>query len=80
MFTNIISNKNNNLFSHLSFDELNKTKQSIFSMILFTDMSFHNKLVDDFSKIDFLNVSENSLNYENKKVFKIIYNNFFRFY
>ena len=68
IFTNIISNKNANLFSGFSFEKVNKIKQAIFSMILFTDMSFHNQLIEDFSKINFSNVSENSLNEEDKKV------------
>ena len=60
--------KGNNIFGDISFDKLNKMKQMIFSMILFTDMAFHNQLVQDFGEIDFSESSKGALSDNDLKV------------
>ena len=53
MFNNILSIKNNNIFAGLGYEKEQYYKQLVYSMILYTDMTFHNQLVKDFSEIEF---------------------------
>ena len=68
VFTNILSSQNCQIFGYQSFEKIEWFKQLVFSMIIFTDMSFHNQLYKDFISINFEGKNKNTLSDNEMKV------------
>jgi len=68
VFSDIISSSDCEVFGAVDFQVKQKLKQLVFSMIINTDMSFHNQLCNDFKKIDFKNKTRSNIDTNEIKV------------
>lgn len=65
---NIISHDDSDVFGNVDLGKKQLYKQMVYSMIIYTDMTFHNQLCKDFQSIPFSQRSNETLSTNELKV------------
>ena len=68
MFSNILGRPDCDVLGEQDFLKRNELKQLVYSLILYTDMAFHNQLFNDFKEIQLSDKSEGNLSFNELKV------------
>jgi hypothetical protein len=69
---NIISDDASDVFGEVDLEKKQMYKKMVFSMIISTDMSFHNQLCKDFEAIEFKERSKETISANELKVIFIV--------
>lgn len=68
MFSNILSKPGCDVLGEQDFQKRSQMKQMVYSLILYTDMAFHNKLFGDFRKIQLGEKGNEKVSFSDLKV------------
>lgn len=77
MFMNIISQDASDIFGNVDLEKKQLYKKMVFSMIISTDMTFHNQLCKDFEAIDFKEKTQATISSNELKVLDFYFKKFF---